>query len=709
MLCLFVFNIYANSNNNFDDNNNTISEIKLYKGWNLVSIQENDFTKYDNLMISVWGYKDNKWHAYSNNNVIYSKIVNLGIPQLKGTNSSDGIWILSQKDANITVKNQSVKNYNIKKGWNLLGTDKKIETSIFDNSCVSYLWKYNNINKKWQLYRSDGIDKYFGYDKFTKIEANSGFWAYANNSCKINICDDNSTTIEQNQTQSQEQNQTIQTQDQNKVQNQTLSTTPPIVKKKLLVPLYSYPNDDVDGAWHKLITLKHKYPSINIVAIVNQSNGNFTEAENSYINGIEELNNAGIKVIGYVYTKYGKRPIKDVETNIDAWVKFYKSYGLKGFFFDESSTKKKDFPYYKKISDYAKSNGCKMIVLNPGAVVDKIYMSSGIASVIVIRETTYDDLIKNNTDLYNKPTATTKLGLIIYSATENNIVADIYNFATKHQFDYIYSTDHGLNDDRYNKLSSYLDALLSNDINGTSNNRYNDHKRTTEDQIVSIFEYDTPTFQYGAAENISDGRGITAGRIGFTSSSSMLEVIKRYTDAVPNNSLATYIPRLKELSSDGNGSTVGLEGLETAWKANANNQKFRDAQDAVVTDMYYTPAVEHAKKLGAKLPLTVLNIYDALIQQGDGDDPDGLQAMIDKTTADVNGTMKNGIDEKRWLLEFMKVRRYTLEHPHTKATKKGWAESTKRVDTLLELYNNDEFHLELPITVNPYGDAHVLR
>ena len=191
---LFVFNIYANSNNNFDDNNNTISEIKLYKGWNLVSMQENDFTKYDNLIKLIWGYKNNKWYAYSSNDNIYSKIYNLGIPQLKGTNSNDGIWILSQKDANITVKNQFVKNYNIKKGWNLLETDKNIETSIFDNSCILYLWKYDNMNKKWQLYRSDGIDKYFGYDKFTKLEANSGFWAYANNSCKINIGDSINTS-----------------------------------------------------------------------------------------------------------------------------------------------------------------------------------------------------------------------------------------------------------------------------------------------------------------------------------------------------------------------------------------------------------------------------------------------------------------------------------------------------------------------------------
>ena len=232
-----------------------------------------------------------------------------------------------------------------------------------------------------------------------------------------------------------------------------------VEKKKLLVPLYSYPVNSNDS-WDKLIELKQKYKSVEIVAIVNQSNGDFTDIDNNYVNGIEDLNKSGIIPIGYVYTKYGKRDIEDVKKNIDNWIKFYKPYGLKGFFIDEVSSKKEDFSYYKEISDYIKSYGLNFIVLNPGAVVDDVYIKNDIASVIVTRETTYKDLLNDDKSYYNKPTDKTKLGLIVYGATGENIVDNFYNFAKKYKFDYLYLTEHGINDDRYEKLSSYLDELL---------------------------------------------------------------------------------------------------------------------------------------------------------------------------------------------------------------------------------------------------------
>ncbi len=44
-----------------------------------------------------------------------------------------------------------------------------------------------------------------------------------------------------------------------------------------------------------------------------------------------------------------------------------------------------------------------------------------------------------------------------------------------------------------------------------------DQKRVIADQLVSVFENDTPIIQYGYAKKMHDGRGITAGRAGFTS------------------------------------------------------------------------------------------------------------------------------------------------------------------------------------------------
>ncbi len=62
------------------------------------------------------------------------------------------------------------------------------------------------------------------------------------------------------------------------------------------------------------------------------------------------------------------------------------------------------------------------------------------------------------------------------------------------------------------------------------NINFNQQQRLIADQFVSIFENGTSEIQYGSAEDIGDGRGITAGRAGFTSATGdMLIVIEKYT------------------------------------------------------------------------------------------------------------------------------------------------------------------------------------
>src|SRR5215218_7439049 len=87
-------------------------------------------------------------------------------------------------------------------------------------------------------------------------------------------------------------------------------------------------------------------------------------------------------------------------------------------------------------------------------------------------------------------------------------------------------------------------------------------QRHRVDQLISLFENDTPEIQYCYIENINDGRGFTAGRAGFTTATAdLLEVVERYTRIVPDNRLAPFLPRLREVAAQGSGSTAGLEGL----------------------------------------------------------------------------------------------------------------------------------------------------
>ena len=244
---------------------------------------------------------------------------------------------------------------------------------------------------------------------------------------------------------------------------------------------------------------------------------------------------------------------------------------------------------------------------------------------------------------------------------------------------------------------------------GSSSVEFTEEQRELADQIISVFENNTPDIDYAYAENLDDGRGITAGRAGFTSATGdMLEVVERYAELVPENPLAAYLPRLRELADEESGSVEGLEDLEEAWATAAEDETFREVQDEVVDDEYYWPAVDHDDELGLSFPLSLLNLYDACIQHGDGEDPDGLPAMIEMTTDQVGGTPADNIDESDWLEAFMGIRRAVLLDPANPETAEEWAESVGRVDALIAIFESGNVDLTPPVVINPFGTEFTL-
>lgn len=236
-------------------------------------------------------------------------------------------------------------------------------------------------------------------------------------------------------------------------------------------------------------------------------------------------------------------------------------------------------------------------------------------------------------------------------------------------------------------------------------------RKVLADKVISCFENDNPEIQYGYIEDLNDGRGYTAGRAGFTSGTGdMVVVVQLYTDSVPSNVLAQYLPELYTLAASSSGSVANLGGLPAAWATAAADPVFCYFQDRVSDSLYYQPAVEHARDIGANYPLTLLCLYDACIQHGDGDDPDGLQAMIDRATKKARGTPAEGVSEAKWLHEFNQVREHTLKHPSNEDTKDEWKESVGRVHALEDLRKDGNFLLDrAQIEVNPYGENHVIQ
>lgn len=229
--------------------------------------------------------------------------------------------------------------------------------------------------------------------------------------------------------------------------------------------------------------------------------------------------------------------------------------------------------------------------------------------------------------------------------------------------------------------------------------------------VISSFENSTTDLQYGYAENLGDGRGITAGRAGFTSGTGdMLQVVNLYTEWVPENPLAPYrtplsLIDLQRPEGMSNPSTHGLEDLEAAWGEAAQDDMMKRAQDEVFNTLYLAPALIAADSAGIHTALGQLILLDTIIQHGGGQDVDGLESLIAETNLIADGAENTPSD---WLQAFLTIRRNHLENPADPATKEEWGESVDRVEALRSLLDSDNESLNLPMAWEVFGDGYTL-
>jgi hypothetical protein len=156
--------------------------------------------------------------------------------------------------------------------------------------------------------------------------------------------------------------------------------------------------------------------------------------------------------------------------------------------------------------------------------------------------------------------------------------------------------------------------------------------------------------QYAYIQDISDGRGYTAGIVGFCSGTGdMLHLVERYQKLSPGNRLVRYLPALREVN--GGDSHDGLDpGFTGDWKAAAGDRAFQQAQDAERDSMYFNPALSAAHQDGLR-PLGQFAYFDATVMHG----ADGL-ARLRKQAAAVARPPAQGGDEVAYLSAFLDAR-----------------------------------------------------
>ncbi|WP_305785219.1 chitosanase [Symbioplanes lichenis] len=212
-------------------------------------------------------------------------------------------------------------------------------------------------------------------------------------------------------------------------------------------------------------------------------------------------------------------------------------------------------------------------------------------------------------------------------------------------------------------------------------------------KLVSSAENSTVAWrkQFGYIEDIGDGRGYTAGIVGFCSGTSdMLAVVTEYTRRKPKNVLARYLPALRTV--DGSDSHAGLSGYPAAWRTAAADPVFQKTQEDERDRMYFDPAVTMASTDGVRA-LGQFAYYDAAVMHG----VSGLRGIRSAALRKAKPP-KQGGDEIKWLSAFLdaRVAEMKKEEAHSDVSR---VTTAQRV--FLKAGNLD---LNTPLSWRVYGD-----
>ncbi|MFH8342287.1 chitosanase [Streptomyces sp. AM6-12] len=204
--------------------------------------------------------------------------------------------------------------------------------------------------------------------------------------------------------------------------------------------------------------------------------------------------------------------------------------------------------------------------------------------------------------------------------------------------------------------------------------------------------------QYKYIEDIGDGRGYTAGIIGFCSGTGdMLDLVQLYADRKPGNVLAKYLPALRKVN--GSDSHSGLDpDFPKDWRKAAQDAVFQKCQDDERDRVYFDPAVAQGKadKLRA---LGQFCYYDAIVMHGDGDDPTSFRNIRGRALRTAKPPAQGG-DETAYLNAFLDARVWAMKQEEAHS-------DTTRVDTEQRVFlRKGNLDLKTPLDWKVYGDSY---
>lgn len=206
------------------------------------------------------------------------------------------------------------------------------------------------------------------------------------------------------------------------------------------------------------------------------------------------------------------------------------------------------------------------------------------------------------------------------------------------------------------------------------------------ESVVSVFETSSVHPNYAAVALLNDGPGgikqVTYGKHQATEYGNLRELIILYCETPQArfaNELRPFILLFGKSKLAGNRSFINL------LKLAATDPVMQRCQDKFFGWYYWDPAYSFFEKQGFRLPLSMLVIYDSVIQSGSI-----LQKLRNRFR---ELTPINSGNEKRWIRAYLFVRDKFLEFNPNPVVRP----SDYRTDCLMDCCKNENWELKLPV------------
>ena len=233
--------------------------------------------------------------------------------------------------------------------------------------------------------------------------------------------------------------------------------------QNIAVPAYFYPSQPT-SQWNTAVSDAPLPSTTARILIMNPNSGPGRSLDPNYVTAVNTVHAAGTNflVYGYVHTKYGKRSLSTVKSEID---QYYSWYAVDGIFVDETASAASYVSsYYQPLANYitAKKSGAG-VMLNPGVYPDQSYLNISVPStslfIVNVFESDYNTYLTATVPSWAFSYPSSKFSHLVYSATSAQM-SNAVSLSLQRNVLWVYVTDLGVSNP-WAALPSYWSSLTA--------------------------------------------------------------------------------------------------------------------------------------------------------------------------------------------------------------------------------------------------------